>query len=253
MYKEKYPVHPDAEDFVVPHQSDIAILFVHGFTGTPFHFRRYARFFNEKGIYIRAMRLPGHGTHINDLMDTSYLDWREAVHNELKQLAKIKKKIFLLGYSFGGDLSLDAAMHYPDLLTGVILVSPPIFIKRGIILRNLARLYKFFTNIKSRPRPGAMRGSNILEGGSYSDIPVKSALEFFEYIDNFIKPNLDKVKIPALILYSDNDPLVSSSSSMFVYKKLGSEDKELINLENENRYPPGFLRLETLILEGTKV
>ena len=32
-----------------------------------------------------------------------------------------------------------------------------------------------------------------------------------------------------------------------------SEDKELINLENENRYPPGFLRLETLILEGTKV
>jgi len=31
-----------------------------------------------------------------------------------------------------------------------------------------------------------------------------------------------------------------------------SEDKELRNLENESRLPPGFLRLETIIFEGVK-
>jgi predicted SAM-dependent methyltransferase len=33
---------------------------------------------------------------------------------------------------------------------------------------------------------------------------------------------------------------------------LSSEDNVFCNLENENRLPPGFLRLESLVLEGTK-
>src|SRR3989338_4268300 len=100
MYKERHPVNHNARDYTLEAPGDRALLFVHGFTGSPHFFREYAEFVNKEGVYVRVMRLPGHGTHVEDLAESSYLDWREAVHNELKALAAIGKKVYLLGYSF---------------------------------------------------------------------------------------------------------------------------------------------------------
>ncbi|MBI4122415.1 MAG: alpha/beta fold hydrolase [Parcubacteria group bacterium] len=241
MYKERYPVNPNARDYTLEAEGERAVLFVHGFTGSPHFFREYAQFLNREGMHVRVMRLPGHGTHIADLIESSYLDWREAVHQELKALASLGKKTYLLGYSFGANLVLDAAMHYPQLSSGIILISPAMYIRHAWFLRVIARFYERYTNMQYRPKPGIKRRykkfySKIAEyeaTGSYSSIPVKSGLEFFHFIDHFTKPHLKDVHAPALVLQSDHDPVARPRGAKFVYDRLGSKDKKLVMIDND--------------------
>lgn len=231
MFVEKHPIHPDARDFTMEADADRALLFIHGFTGTPYHFKSYAGFFHDKGMYVRAMRLPGHGSHIDDLVDSSYLDWRQAVRNELKELAAKKKKVFIVGYSFGANLALDVAMHYQNLVAGLILLSPPVFLKRERFLRFLTNFYHKFTNIKHRPKPLTfLSKKKSIEGGGYSRISVKGAVEFFDFIDKFTKQHLAYIDTPCLILSTKHDPLVSYKSAEFIYNNINSRDKELVSI-----------------------
>lgn len=240
MHKERHPVNPNARDYTLESAGDRAILFVHGFTGSPHFFREYAEFLNQEGMYVRVLRLPGHGTHVEDLAESSYLDWREAVHNELKALAALGKKVFIVGYSFGANLGLDAAMHYKNLVAGMVLISPAIRIRQAWFLKFLARFYDRYTNVRFRTKPGIRRRykkfySKIVEyesTGAYTAIPVKSGLEFFHFIDTFTIPHLKDVSTPTLILQSDHDPLARASGAKLVYDRLGSKDKTLVMVDN---------------------
>ena len=40
----------------------ICLLLIHGFTGNPRDFRRMAKYLNDAGYTVQAIRLPGHGT-----------------------------------------------------------------------------------------------------------------------------------------------------------------------------------------------
>ncbi len=240
MFRERYPINPNAREYTLESEGDRAVLFVHGFTGSPHFFKEYAQFLNKEGVHVRVMRLPGHGSSVKDLAESSYLDWREAVHEELKNLYSIGKRTYLLGYSFGANLSLDAAMHYPTFISGMVLISPAIFIRMEIFLRMLARFYERFTNVKFRPKPGIRRRykdfyaeiKDYESTGSYATIPVKSAIEFFNFIDNFTKPHLKNITVPTLILQSDRDPLARSKGAKLVYDKISSKDKNLIMINN---------------------
>ena len=237
MFKEKYPIQEQAKDFTMESDGNSAVLFIHGFTGSPHHFRSYAHYFHQHGIYVRAMRLPGHGSHYEDLMEVTYLDWRLAVWREIKSLHKLNKKVFLIGYSFGGNLALDAAMHYPGLVTGIITISTPIFLKKERSLRFLTNFYNKYTNVKVKKKPWNKRpGVDGFDDGAYTHMPIKSALDFFEFIDHFSKPHLDDVKAPILILHSDKDPLVSYKSGQYIYDKVSSKEKELITFNGYKKH-----------------
>jgi len=227
-FKEKYPIK--SNDFTLPAPGKRAVLLIHGYTGSPMHFKAFAEYLNKDGIHCRVMRLPGHGGDARDLARTTYLDWREAVHNELKALDKSKTKVYILGYSFGSNLALDAARHYPDLVAGLIAFATPIFLRHHLSLRLLIRFFNRYSKTEVRRKPWVRR-KRVAEyeaAGTYAQVPIKSTQEFLSFIDDFTKPHLKDVKVPCLILQAKEDPVVHPKSAAYIFNHLGSRDKKLV-------------------------
>lgn len=234
MFTERYPIHPNACDYTLSAPGERAVLFIHGFASSPYHFRDYAALFNQAGIHVRVLRLPGHGSHVSDLAASSYHDWREAIHNELQILSALKRQVFVLGYSFGANLALDAAWHYPELAAGLVLVSPVVFVRGETWFRFLVRFFDRYTKVQYRRKPWVRRRQikEYLASGAYVHLPVKSAQEFFYFIDNFTKAQLAEIKTSTLILQPEQDPLVPRRSAEHVFQRLGATDKKLIFLDS---------------------
>ncbi len=109
-------------------------LLVHGLTDSPYSMRSLARVFADEGCVALALRMPGHGTTPAALLEAEWEDWAAAVRVGWRDLARRlgpERPLFLVGYSNGGALALDAALDGLDGATlprarGVVLLSPMI-------------------------------------------------------------------------------------------------------------------------------
>ncbi len=54
------------------------VLVLHGFTGNPFSMRTLAQRLGEAGHTVELPLLPGHGTAIDDMIETRWDDWSSA-------------------------------------------------------------------------------------------------------------------------------------------------------------------------------
>ncbi|MHA1440221.1 MAG: alpha/beta fold hydrolase, partial [Promethearchaeota archaeon] len=86
-----------------------------------------AEYLTEKGYAIYSFDLRGHWRNIKDT--PGHIDSLDHIEKDIilfmdvvKKIAE-KKKIFLIGHSFGGLISLIYAINHP-MLSGVIVASP---------------------------------------------------------------------------------------------------------------------------------
>jgi len=238
-HTEQHGVKPNAMDFTLPSDGDKAVLIVHGVTASPYPLRDFAHFLNAHRMHVRVPRLPGHGTHEEDLERTSFSDMAEAVRQELHALRKIKPKVYVLGYSFGANLVLDVARDDSDKIDGMVLMSPAIRIRKEWLLRFLTRFYDRFTPVRFRPFPGLRKKSKEhleerIARGYYNYIPVRSTAGLFQYIDTHTKQQLEAVTAPCLIMHPKNDPLTLPYSSQYIHDRIGSADKQLLIVDSHD-------------------
>ena len=62
---------------------EIAVLMIHGFTGSPASIRPWAEGLHQKGFTVLAPRLPGHGTTWDEMNETRWQDWYNEVERAL--------------------------------------------------------------------------------------------------------------------------------------------------------------------------
>jgi carboxylesterase len=67
----------------------IAVLLLHGFTGTPDSMRYQANYLHELGFTVCAPLLEGHGTTPDDLSRTNWQDWLYSANQALNELSVI--------------------------------------------------------------------------------------------------------------------------------------------------------------------
>ncbi len=72
---------------------------------------------------------------------------------------------------------------------------------------------------------------------NYTNVPVKSLYELRRLTEK-VENILTDIKIPTLLVFADEDPVVQFESAALLMDKLGSEDKKLITIHS-NRH--GFL------------
>ncbi|MBW3611508.1 MAG: hypothetical protein KY438_08255 [Actinobacteria bacterium] len=72
-------------------------LVVHGFTGTPATVRPVAEALAGAGLAVEAPRLPGHGTHIHDMIPTRFADWWAAAEEAYLRLAARCQEVVVAG------------------------------------------------------------------------------------------------------------------------------------------------------------
>ena len=120
---------PTAEPFFFP-GNRTEVLLIHAYTSAPKEMRGMGETLNRQGYTVLGMRLAGHATRPEDMIRSRYADWMASVEDGNHLLRGSTDKVFLLGLSMGGLLSLTMASRLD--VCGVVAGKP-----LSVPLRNL--------------------------------------------------------------------------------------------------------------------
>ena len=217
-----------AEPFFIDKKSKIGILLLHGFTGTPYQFKELGKYLAKKGFTVSVPLVAGHGTSPEDLINTTMEDWKKSVKKAYSRLEKKVQKIVIVGNSFGGNLALYLAQQPPDSLTGIVSLGTPVRLRFQWFIKLRLFLYGWLKKYYRKPqRVYKIDYTDMIDEITYPVIPVKSLREFFKFLKTETVPNLNKIKVPTLIMHADVDPVVNPKSALHIYEHLGSSYKKI--------------------------
>ncbi len=224
--------------FFQPEQANgIGILLIHGLLASPAELRDYGEYLVKQGYTVLGIRLKGHGTSPYALRDQRWEDWFGCVQRGFSILKMHCRRIFVAGFSTGGALALKLAAEQHHEIIGVIAVSVPLkFVNSAFMLVPLLHgtnklvgwvsafegVKPFIDNVPEHPTI------------NYRNTPVRALYELRLLIAH-IDTLLPSVSAPSLIIYADQDPVVSAKSAPVIFDKLGSKNKKL-RVINANRH-----------------
>jgi carboxylesterase len=208
--------------------SDIGVLLVHGFTGSPASLRPWAEHLIQNNFSIEMPLLPGHGTSWQELNRTTWHQWYAAAQISYLKLTKDCKQIFIAGLSMGGVLALRLAQHQSQT-NGLILVNPSIFVKNKLL--HLAPLLG--NVIKSVPAVGNDIAKPGVNEFAYNKTPVVAAASMLD-LNGDVQKGMHLVTSPTLIFSSNQDHVVSNKNPNWILNHISTPPvhKEVIYLEN---------------------
>ncbi len=217
---------PGAEPFYAEN-GKVGVLVSHGYTGSPQSMHYYAEGLAKAGFTVALPRLKGHGTTPADMAASTASDWIRDLEQAMTWLKERCDTLFITGLSMGGTLTLFMAGQYPDVFKGIIPINALISSNNP----DLASLV-YMTN---GPAEVAGIGSDIKDSNSkelaYPVVPVPSLKELFA-LTKVTDDLLPRITCPALILVSREDHVVPPVNSDYILKKISSQDKHLLWLEN---------------------
>lgn len=209
---------PGSEPFTLEAGS-IAVLMIHGFTGSPLSVKPWAQALHAHGYTVAVPRLPGHGQTWEAMNETSWRDWYEEVLNSFNSLRARHERVFVAGFSMGGALALHLAAKKGSEIEGLLLANPSVHDKRPM-MRLVPFLKYFIPSV-------AGRGTDVAAPNppkhSYGRTPLK-ALSSLQELWRIVQSELFAIDIPLMIGYSINDHVVDPANSETVIDNISSVD-----------------------------
>lgn len=187
---------------------DRGVLVVHGYTSDPRSMRPVADALGAAGFTVELPLLPGHGTVVDDLIPTGFLDWVEVAEAAYADLAGRCRSVVVVGLSMGGAITAWLASEHPEV-AGIAclnaIVTPPDGM-RPALEELLASGMEVIPGI----------GSDIAKPGvtesAYADTPLRPMLSLFDAADEFAV-RLGRIACPVLIVTSPQDHVVDPTNS----------------------------------------
>jgi carboxylesterase len=220
---------PTTEPFLFP-GNKTGVLLTHGFTGTPKEMRWMGEYLHAQGFTTLGMRLSGHATRPENMIRSRWQDWLLTVEDGYNLLRTCSERIFLVGLSMGGVLSLTFASQFP--VAGVVAMSTPYALPddwRLKIVKPMSYLMPYLPKGDGGPDQGWV-GPEWKQHVSYPQNPVRSIGELNELL-GVMRASLPYVKVPALIVHARQDDYVVRDSAEKILAALGSMDKQLLWIE----------------------
>lgn len=207
------------------------IVFIHGFMGSPDQFLYLADAVYNRGCSYLSILLPGHGVSSREFSKFGARDWQQHVQSELLKVRDRYSKIYLVGHSMGGLISLNASLLTDNKIAGVFLLSTPLKINytaQSIKLRLKLLLYKKDHKVKS----AYLKATSIINSGSFiNPLYLKPLIHFYKLV-GITKKNLEEVFVPVCIVHSKYDETTSFKSSALLYEGLSNTKRTVIKLQN---------------------
>ena len=220
------PIIPTAEPFFFPGDS-AGILLVHGFTGTPKEMRTMGEYFAAQGHTVLGIRLPGHATRPDDLPRMRWVDWLHAVEDGYHFLHSAGRRVFIMGLSMGGILTLTAAARLPA--AGVVAMSTPYSLSADPRLSYIEYLSWIIPHMPKGPSDWHDQAM-LEEHVDYPDYPTRSLAEVRDLLE-VMRQGLHQIQAPVLLVHSRLDAGVPPENMLRIYEHLGSTDKSMLWLE----------------------
>jgi carboxylesterase len=192
-------------------RGDDACLLLHGFTGSPWELRPLGDSLAARGYYVKAIRLPGHGTTPEAMEHVAARDWEEAAEDALSSLGNFRQ-VFVAGLSMGALLGMLLAARRPDRVHGLALMAPA--------MRFLGPTMTLLRAIRDVPlletfRPWIEKSSTDIEDPvERAAAPVmkrfpSARLHDLWTVQERAREAMPQVRAPTLIAVAQNDHVVS--------------------------------------------
>lgn len=217
------------------------VLVVHGYGEHSGRYQHVIERLVQSDYAVYALDHRGHGKSEGE---RAYCDTSEQFVNDLKlyfdrvKAAQPGKKLFVLGHSMGGLISLAFAERYQNEFDGLIVSGSPVnadanvsavLIAVGKVLNRVApKLHLLDTGkpgiLSSDPEIDVAWGNDPLT--NKKPMRVRLGVELNRLAQD-VRAHLPDLKLPVLILHGADDELVNPSGSQMAYEQAGSQDKTL--------------------------
>ncbi len=228
---------PKAEPFFFP-GDQTGCLLVHGFTGTPKEMRWLGEQLAIQGRSVMGIRLAGHATQVQDMNRSHWQDWLANLEDGYHLLSGSAKNIFLIGLSLGGILTsiLASDRYLPRLpVAGLVILSTPYSLPISRYLAPFIKPISLFYPYRSKAASAWRDQDALKQHICYPQDPIKVVAELNELLQE-MRIGLSQVKCPVLMIYSKDDPVVTTELGHAdkIYQALGSREKQLVWIEDSD-------------------
>jgi carboxylesterase len=194
------------------------LLALHGFTGNPSSMRAIADAAAADGLHVELPRLPGHGTVVEEMLDTRWADWTAEVEAAYQRLAARVDTIVVAGLSMGGSLALWAALQHPET-AGIVCVNAATQPQSDDVLEMIREMIEEGNEVM--PGIGGDIADPDVVESAYLGTPLRALLSF--QVDG-LAPMADRygeLTMPALVITSRQDHVVEPAQSEHLAATLG--------------------------------
>ena len=213
--------------------SPIGCLLVHGMGSTPYQLRSLGEYLAWQGLTVLGLRLPGHGTTLDDLEQTTAQQWLAAIDRGIGQLQQTCSHIFVIGNSLGGLLILAIAARRGQDLAGIVTISTPVSATPLIGLLEDPTVPDRFVRpglaevLCSDPRVGTFQYSQ------QSKKVLAAAYEIFKQN----QAQFSQIQQPILVINSRKDQTVPLENAHYLVEHVSSTDTTLVTLNDSAHLP----------------
>jgi carboxylesterase len=219
------PVLPGAEPWSATGTEPVGALCLHGFTGNPSSMRGVAEAFGAAGFHVELPRLPGHGTVVDDMLETRWDDWAAEAEAAYQRLAARAERVVVAGLSMGGTLSLRIAADHPEV-AGLVLVNPAAEPYAVEVIEMVQGMLAEGQELM----PGI--GSDIADPdvteSAYGGTPLRALLSFVVDGIEPVSHQYASMSMPLLLITSRNDHVVDPAASDFLAAQYGGPVQRIL-------------------------
>ncbi|HKA84465.1 MAG TPA: alpha/beta fold hydrolase [Acidimicrobiales bacterium] len=198
---------PGAEPWSAPGGPHGALV-IHGFTGNPQSMRGLAEALHGAGYAVELPLLPGHGTSVDDMIETGWGDWSTAAEAAYEDLAARVDRVVVAGLSMGGALALWLAARHPEI-AGVVCVNPVVVVGDELVdgIRQTVE-----GGVDRIPAIGGDLADPAAHEMAYDATPLRPLLSLADVAAETVD-ELAKIACPVLLMTSPQDHVVDPHNS----------------------------------------
>ena len=237
----------------------MGVLLIHGMSDAPYSLHAQAEYLQKEGVWVVAMRMPGHGTIPSGLTGITWQDMAEVVEIGMKRLTEKlgDRPIHIMGYSTGAPLALnytftalkDTTLTLPSSL---IFYSPAIGVSKAAPFAIWqSRIGHFFglpklewNSIAPEYDPFKYNSFAVNAG----DQVYRLCKEVQKQFDDYSAETKHTKKFPPVLSFQsiiDNTVSVSDTVN-HLYKRLPKGDHTLVMFDINNHFSSNLLVKETV-------
>lgn len=224
-------IKPGAEPIDLQEGNSHGVLLLHGFGDTPQTLALLAGHLHQHRFDVRAPLLPGHGTSVEQFVQSRRRDWIECARRELDALSASHARVSVAGLSMGGAIAALLASERNDIRS-LVMMSPYLDMPMTHqVASGSFWLWGSIAGVRKATSPRSIldpaeRAKNLGYG-------VYSGRMLFELwkLAASARRALPRVTVPTLVIQSRSDPRITPEVAERALAALGATEKRLVWVE----------------------